>query len=85
MEIMKILIIEDDDGLNRGNSFALEQEGYETVSARTLQERDSLFEKEKPDAVILDLNLPDGDGIDFCKRIRRFPGERAEVPILMLW
>ena len=46
MEIMKILIIEDDDGLNRGNSFALEQEGYETVSARTLQEG-MLFLKKK--------------------------------------
>ncbi|MBD5449170.1 MAG: response regulator transcription factor, partial [Lachnospiraceae bacterium] len=30
---MKVLIIEDDDGLNRGISFALEQEGYEAVSA----------------------------------------------------
>ena len=84
MEIIKVLIIEDDDGLNRGISFALEQEGYEAVSARTLQEGYSLFEKENPDAVILDLNLPDGDGIDFCKKIRQFTGERAGIPILML-
>lgn len=81
---MKILIIEDDTGLNRGISFALEQEGYETVSARSLQEGDSLFGKENPDAVILDLNLPDGDGIEFCKKIRRLPGREAETAILML-
>lgn len=84
MGTMKILIIEDDDGLNRGISFALEQEGYKAVSARTLQEGYSLFEKEKPNAVILDLNLPDGDGIDFCKKIRQIPGESAGIPILML-
>lgn len=84
METVKILIIEDDEGLNRGISFALEQEAYAAVSARTLQEGYVLFEKEKPDAVILDLNLPDGDGIDLCKKIRQLPGERAGIPILML-
>lgn len=81
---MKILIIEDDTGLNRGISFALEQEGYETVSARTLQEGDALFEKENPDAVILDLNLPDGDGVEFCRKIRQLSGAEAETAILML-
>ena len=53
---MKILIIEDDAGLNRGISFALEQEGYEAVGAWTLQEGYRLFEKEHPEGVILDLN-----------------------------
>lgn len=81
---MKILIIEDDAGLNRGISFALEQEGYEAVSARTFQEGYSLFERENPDAVILDLNLPDGDGINFCKKIRQLAGSKSETAILML-
>ena len=81
---MKILIIEDDTGLNRGISFALEQEGYETLSAWTLQEGYRLFEKENPAAVILDLNLPDGDGIDFCRKIRRFPGAGVDTAVLML-
>lgn len=65
---MKILIIEDDTGLNRGISFALEQEGYEVFGAHSLREGEGLFEREKPDGVILDLNLPDGDGIAFCKK-----------------
>lgn len=81
---MKILIVEDDTGLKRGISFALEQEGYETVCARTLREGYSAFERENPAAVILDLNLPDGDGIDFCKKIRQLPGAGAEAVILML-
>ncbi len=81
---MKILIIEDDTGLNRGISFALEQDGYQTLCARTLQEGYTLFEAEAPNAVILDLNLPDGDGIDFCKKIRKLPGEKSKTPLLML-
>ena len=81
---MKILIIEDDTGLNRGISFALEQDGYQTLCARTLKEGYTLFEKESPDAVILDLNLPDGDGINFCKKIRKLPGEQSNTPLLML-
>lgn len=81
---MKILIIEDDAGLNRGISFALEQEGYETFGARSLREGEKIFEREKPDGVILDLNLPDGDGIAFCKKIRSLPGAEAGAAVLML-
>lgn len=81
---MKILIIEDDAGLNRGISFALEQEGYETFGVRSLGEGYGLFEREKPDAVILDLNLPDGDGISFCKRIRSRDDAGAGCAVLML-
>lgn len=81
---MKVLIIEDDAGLSRGISFALEQEGYETMGARTMQEGYALFEREDPEAVILDLNLPDGDGMEFCKRIRKLPGAGRESAVLML-
>lgn len=77
---MKILIVEDDMGLNRGISFALAQEGYETVTAENQKKGLELFKREKPDAVLLDLNLPDGDGIELCRLIRR----EREVPVLML-
>ncbi len=81
---MKVLIIEDDAGLNRGISFALNQEGYETISARTLREGCQLFGQEKPGAVILDLNLPDGDGMEFCRKVRALPGAEAGTVIVML-
>ncbi len=78
--MMKILIIEDDAGLSRGISFAFEQDGWEVCTAQTSKDGYMLLEKEKPDALILDLNLPDGDGIDFCKKVR----SRFDIPILML-
>lgn len=81
---MKILIIEDDPGLSRGISFALEQENFETLTAQTIKGGFTLFEKEDPDAVILDLNLPDGDGIELCRKIRNASSYGAQVPLLIL-
>lgn len=81
---MKILIIEDDPGLNRGISFALEQENYETLTAHTVKEGYALFESQNPDAIILDLNLPDGDGINLCEKIRNTSAYGAQVPLLIL-
>jgi len=77
---MKILIIEDDAGLARGISFTFEQDGWTALTAQTIKSGRMLLERERPDALILDLNLPDGDGIDFCKKIR----SSFDIPILML-
>lgn len=66
---MKVLVIEDDTGLNRGLKFALSQDGYEVITADSAKEGLRLFKMESPDGVILDLNLPDGDGIDVCQKI----------------
>ncbi len=77
---MKILIIEDDSGLSRGISFALSQEGYETSTAETAKTGWQQFQSIHPDAVLLDLNLPDADGMDLCRRIRK----ESKVPVLML-
>ena len=78
---MRILIVEDDPGLSRGISFALSQEGYETVIAESKKKALEFFNSGQIDAMILDLNLPDGDGIDFCRYIRtnaycKGPGSR---------
>lgn len=77
---MKILIIEDDTGLNRGISFSLEQEGYEVITARNMKDGYHLFEKENPDAIILDLNLPDGDGLNLCQKIRNYSTRKPQIP-----
>lgn len=77
---MKLLIIEDDTGLARGISFAFAQDSWAVLTAQTIKDGYILLKKEKPDALILDLNLPDGDGIDLCKKVR----ERSDIPILIL-
>ena len=77
---MKILIIEDDKGLRTGISFSLAQEGYEVLEAGTAKEGLRLFEKEGPGAVLMDLNLPDMDGLLLCQRIR----EGARTPVQMI-
>ena len=48
---MKILVIEDDAGLNRGLAFALSQDGYELLTAASVREGLRIFHKEQPDGV----------------------------------
>jgi DNA-binding response OmpR family regulator len=73
-----ILIIEDDKILNRGVSFALNKDGHETLSAYKKEEGKQLIINNKIDLLLLDINLPDGNGLDLCKEIRR----NVEFPIV---
>ena len=75
-----ILIVEDDINLSRGISFSLEKEGFAVYCADTLNEGENIFSQHNIDLVILDLNLPDGDGVDFCKTVRK----KSDIPIVML-
>ena len=77
---MKILVIEDDQGLRQGIAFSLTQEGYQVLQASSGKEGYRLFFQESPQGILLDLNLPDMDGNDLCRKIR----ETSQVPILML-
>jgi len=61
-------------------SFSFEKEGFNVHCADTLKNGRSVFNQHTIDLVILDLNLPDGDGLDFCKEIR----DQSNVPIIML-
>lgn len=75
-----ILVIEDDKNLNKGIIFALEKENYQMFSAETLQEAGEILAKQPVDLILLDLNLPDGDGMDFCCSLRK----RSQIPVIML-
>jgi len=76
----RILIIEDDENLSRGIAFAFEKDGYSVIRATSLKAGRTYFERNDIDIVILDLGLPDGNGMEFCKSIR----EKANTPIIML-
>ena len=57
-----ILIIEDDAQISQFLQSSLKANGYSSISARTLLEGKQLASEQKPAIIILDLNLPDGDG-----------------------
>lgn len=66
-----VLLVEDDESLNRGISFKLKKEGMEVFSCKCLKEAREVFVKEKIDLIILDVGLPDGNGFEFCGEVRR--------------
>ena len=75
-----ILIVEDDRALCEGLCRALRSEEWNTVGAGTLREARNLLREASPDCIILDCNLPDGNGFDFCREI----GRAHPTPVLFL-
>lgn len=76
----KILIVEDELNLNQILQDYLHHFGYQTVSAVTGAEALSFWKEEKPDLILLDLNLPDMDGLEIMREIRRID----TVPIVIV-
>ena len=76
----KILFVEDEAAIFEPFSKALRRNGFEPVVAQTASEALKLAGRFDPDLVLLDLNLPDGDGSDVCRTLRK----SSEVPIVML-
>lgn len=75
-----ILIVEDDKILNKGVSFFLNKEGYNVISAYTKEEGKLAILQNKIDFLLLDVNLPDGCGLDFCKEI----SDKMDFPVVFL-
>ena len=65
-----ILVLEDDIALNQGISYALKKEGYHVLTANTCFQGKTIVTNNLIDMIILDVNLPDGNGFDFCKRVK---------------
>ena len=65
-----ILLVEDNADLNESNSRVLTRRGYEVQSALTLAEARLKLAEVEPDIILLDVELPDGNGMDFCEEIR---------------
>ena len=77
----KILIVEDDASLILGLESALQDDGYETFTARTGREGFRQAKEYQPDLLILDLMLPGMSGLEICKRLR---DEGLKTPLIML-
>jgi len=76
----KILIVDDEEKIARVLKAYLEQTGFQVLTAYDGKAALERFQRDRPDFLILDLNLPGMDGLDVCRAVRR----QSNVPILML-
>ncbi len=79
----KILLIEDDSDLFALLKYNLEKEGFAVVGSQTGKGAVEFCRREKPDLIILDIMLPDSDGLDICRGIRSHP-DLAHLPVIFL-
>ncbi len=77
---MEILIIEDDEKLNNGIRLALRNESYSFSQCRTLKDAREVLRAREVALILLDVNLPDGNGIDFVREVR----EKCQTPVLLI-
>lgn len=71
-----ILLIEDDPDIASANKIMLELEGYSVIEARTLKKGKELVESASPDLVVMDIMLPDGNSLEYCRELRGKSGVR---------
>ena len=77
---MKILVVDDEELLVKGIRFNLQNDGYEVITGCNGTEAISAARDEQPDLIILDVMMPETDGLTACSRIREF----SNVPIILL-
>lgn len=76
-----ILMVEDNEQITQANRRMLELNGYTVATARTLAEANRHIAAERPSLTVLDIMLPDGSGLDFCRDLQ---GAEAGIPVLFL-
>ena len=76
----RILVVEDEPGIAEPLVAHLEREGFEATAVGTVADARDAVEGVPPDAIVLDVMLPDGDGRDLCRELRT----ASDVPILLL-
>jgi two-component system, OmpR family, response regulator RegX3 len=75
-----VLFVEDEDSISQPFARALERAGFDATVAHTASSALELAGRRQPDLVLLDLGLPDGEGLDVCRELR----SRSDVPVLIL-
>lgn len=76
----KILLVEDNETIIMGLKYTLEQENFEIISSKTKKETEQIISNQQFDIVLLDVTLPDGNGFDICKNIKK----KLDIPIIFL-
>ncbi len=78
--MVTVLVIEDDEMLNAGISFNIQNNKMEALNAFCIKEAKQIIKDKRVDLILLDVNLPDGDGFEFAKIIR----EEYNIPFIFL-
>lgn len=78
---MRVLVVEDHQEVAQLVVRALEKDGHRVTCARSVADADEKLHGEDQDAIVLDLGLPDGNGIAWCARIR---ADGVRIPVLVL-
>ena len=77
---MKILVVDDEELLVKGIRFNLQNDGYEVITGCNGMEAVTLAQSQNPDLIVLDVMMPQMDGLTACSKIREF----SNVPIILL-
>ncbi len=77
---MKILVVDDEELLVKGIRFNLQNDGYEVICGSSGLDAVRLAQTEHPDLIVLDIMMPEMDGLTACARIREF----SNVPVILL-
>ena len=75
-----ILVIEDDEMLNAGICFNIQNNNWHALSSYSIKEAENIIKENKVDLILLDVNLPDGNGFEFSKIIK----EKFNIPFVFL-
>ncbi|MEF9922659.1 MAG: response regulator, partial [Anaerovoracaceae bacterium] len=75
-----LLLVEDNPHIMKINAESLEDAGYKICEATSLEEAEEVLNKKLIHLIVLDIMLPDGNGVAFCKKIRKY----CDIPILFL-
>ena len=79
----RILLVEDNADVQNFNQFLLEKQGFTVFTALTLAAAREIVLQQMPDAIVLDIGMPDGSGLDFLRETRE-TRETSNVPVLVL-
>ena len=77
---MRILVVEDDRVIATGLEYSLQQEGYDVKNAFSYKEAKEQIDNVQFDLYLLDITLPDGNGYDLCKEIKK----KNDIPVIFL-